>query len=349
VKNLVQLGEICTFQNGRAFKKSEWSESGLPIIRIQNLNKASAAFNYFSGKYDKRIEVSDGDLLFSWSGTVGSSFGPHLWNRGKGLLNQHIFRVSLSRSIDKHFAYYALLEIASEIEKSVSGAVGLVHVSQGTLKNFQIPVPPLPEQKRIVAILDEAVAGIATAVANTEINLANARELFESYLNSVFAEPSDNWIERKLGDLCTIKHGFAFKSEYFASNGAYVVLTPGSFFEHGGFRDQGEKSKYYTGEVPEGFILEKDDFLIAMTEQAVGLLGSSLIVPEADLYLHNQRLGRVRVRERIDWHNDFFFHQFNSTGFRDAVQATASGVKVRHTSPSKLEAISVQVPPNRTD
>jgi type I restriction enzyme S subunit len=217
------------------------------------------------------------------------------------------------------------------------------------LKTLSIPLPIREEQKRIVAILDEAFAGIATALANTRKNLANARELFESYLNSVFTETPDNWRERKLGDVCTIKHGFAFKSKYFAPIGDYVVLTPGSFFEYGGFRDQGGKTKFYTGDVPEGFILEKDDFLIAMTEQAVGLLGSSLIVPEADLYLHNQRLGRVRVREGFDWHNDFFLHQFNTTRFRDAVQATASGVKVRHTSPTKLEAISVQVPPNKID
>ena len=217
-------------------------------------------------------------------------------------------------------------------------------------RNLEISYPgDLTEQKRIVAILDEAFAGIATAVANTEKNLTNARELFESYLNAVFTETPNNWMERKLGDICTIKHGFAFKSKYFSESGDYIVLTPGSFFEYGGFRDQGDKTKYYTGDVPDGFILEKDDFLIAMTEQAAGLLGSSLIVPEADLYLHNQRLGRVRVREDFEWHNDFFFHQFNTTRFRDAVQVTASGVKVRHTSPTKLEAIYVEVPPDKTE
>ena len=208
--DLVRLGDVCRFQNGRAFKKSEWTEEGLPIIRIQNLNRLSAPFNYFSGEYDRRIEVSDGDLLFSWSGTVGSSFGPHIWSRGKGVLNQHIFRVSVDDSVDKKYAYYALLAITGQIEKNVSGAVGLVHVTQSRLKEFTIPLPNLAEQKRIVTILDEVFAGIATAVTNTEKNLANARELFESYLNHMFSRLPPGTNQQSLSALCgsaTITYG----------------------------------------------------------------------------------------------------------------------------------------------
>ena len=103
-----RLGDLFTFKNGRAFKKEEWSKSGLPIIRIQNLNNENASFNYFSGEYSKDIVVEPGDLLFSWSGTVGSSFGSHLWNREVGVLNQHIFKVGLSANIGKRYALYAL-------------------------------------------------------------------------------------------------------------------------------------------------------------------------------------------------------------------------------------------------
>ncbi|MEH1835052.1 MAG: hypothetical protein V7L29_24085 [Nostoc sp.] len=112
------------------------------------------------------------------------------------------------------------------------------------------------------------------------------------------------------------------------------MLTLGSFYESGGYRDQGNKTKYYIREIPNGFILKKSDFLFAMTEQAVGLLGSSLIVPESDKFLHNQRLGLVQITNGFEWHNDFFFHQFNTRIFRSAVQSSASGVKVRHTSPN---------------
>ncbi|MCF2151093.1 restriction endonuclease subunit S [Desmonostoc muscorum LEGE 12446] len=154
------------------------------------------------------------------------------------------------------------------------------------------------------------------------------------------------WIEKKLGEICLIKHGFAFKSQFFTSEESdYVLLTPGSFYESGGYREQGEKTKYYIGKIPNGFILKKGDFLFAMTEQAPGLLGSPLIVPESNRFLHNQRLGLVQVFDGIDWHNDFFFHLFNTQEFRAAVQSSASGVKVRHTSPNKLGAISIRFPP----
>jgi len=84
-----------------------------------------------------------------------------------------------------------------------------------------------------------------------------------------------------------------------------------------------------------------------MTEQAAGLLGSSLIVPESNRFLHNQRLGLVQVQTGFEWVNDFFFHQFNTRRFRDAVQESASGVKVRHTSPKKLGAVTVTFPPTK--
>ena len=73
-----RLGDLFVFKNGRAFKKEEWTTKGLPIIRIQNLNSEDAPFNYFAGEYGQDILVEPGDLLFSWSGTVGSSFGSHL-------------------------------------------------------------------------------------------------------------------------------------------------------------------------------------------------------------------------------------------------------------------------------
>jgi type I restriction enzyme, S subunit len=155
------------------------------------------------------------------------------------------------------------------------------------------------------------------------------------------------WVEKKLEDVCSIKHGFAFKSEFFTfEKSDYVLLTPGSFYEGGGYREQCEKTKYYVGKIPDGFILNKGNFLFAMTEQAVGLLGSPLIVPESDKFLHNQRLGLVQVSDGVDWYNDFFFHQFNTQEFRSAVQSSASGVKVRHTSPNKLGAIVIRFPPS---
>jgi type I restriction enzyme S subunit len=193
-----RLGDLFAFKNGRAFKKEEWTTKGLPIIRIQNLNNGDASFNYFAGEYSQDILVEPGDLLFSWSGTVGSSFGSHLWSGEPGVLNQHIFKIGLRETIAKRYAFHGLRYITAEIEQSVNGAVGLVHITKEKLNEFTLAVPPLAEQQRIVGLLDEAFEGLATAKANAEKNLQNARALFESHLQSVFTQRGPGWVDSTL-------------------------------------------------------------------------------------------------------------------------------------------------------
>ena len=156
---LSKMGDVFDMVNGRAFKTSEWSPTGLPIIRIANLNSVNADYNYYNGTYDTRIRIKHGDLLFSWSGTKGTSFGPHLWKRNDGLLNQHIFKMNAkSIPIDLTFAYYYLKTVVPKIEEKAHGSGGLVHITKSELNNFEIPTPPLDEQKRIVISLESEQA-----------------------------------------------------------------------------------------------------------------------------------------------------------------------------------------------
>ena len=104
----MRVKDICNLQNGRAFKQSDWGSEGVPIIRIQNLNNESAPFNYYVGEYDSVHEIDNGELLFSWSGTPGTSFGAFRWYRGKGVLNQHIFKVIPKIEVNKDYLKYAL-------------------------------------------------------------------------------------------------------------------------------------------------------------------------------------------------------------------------------------------------
>lgn len=91
-----QIGDVCRLINGRGFKPYEWQKSGLPIIRIQNLN-GSEDFNYYSGSYDPKILIENGQLLFAWSGSRGTSFGPHVWNGSQALLNYHTWKVAVTK------------------------------------------------------------------------------------------------------------------------------------------------------------------------------------------------------------------------------------------------------------
>jgi type I restriction enzyme S subunit len=105
-------------------------------------------------------------------------------------------------SVDKEWLYYFLAQprFREEGAERMSGAVGHKRVAKDFIEGYPIPIPPLPEQRRIVGILDEAFEGIATAKANAEKNLQNARALFESHLNSVFTKCGPGWVDRRLGD-----------------------------------------------------------------------------------------------------------------------------------------------------
>jgi type I restriction enzyme, S subunit len=247
------------------------------------------------------------------------------------------------------FMFYQVLgpTFKEKLEEQASGTTVPI-VNKSKFNSIPIVLPCIEEQRRIVTLLDEAFADIAIAKANAEKNLQNARELFESQ-RQLLLQPKDDWHEATLADLCNIKHGYAFEGEYFSDAGDHVLLTPGSFFETGGFRDRGEKTKYFTGLIPSNYVLNQGDLLVAMTEQAAGLLGSPLLVPESNRFLHNQRLGLVTGKPNIPWTNTFFFHVFNLEAVRKAIHASASGAKVRHTSPGKVGAVKVVFPNNQAE
>ena len=152
------------------------------------------------------------------------------------------------------------------------------------------------------------------------------------------------WREITLGSAIHIKHGFAFKSRYFADSGKYIVLTPGNFEEEGGFRLRPGKDRAYVGDISESFILAEGDLIIAMTEQGPGLLGSPAFVPESDRFLHNQRLGLVDEVDLSILSRRFLYYLFNTRAVRGQIIGSASGTKVRHTSPERIYRVRVRVP-----
>lgn len=153
------------------------------------------------------------------------------------------------------------------------------------------------------------------------------------------------WESRCLGELLRIKHGFAFQSKYFTEEGDFILLTPGNFFEEGGFRPKNGQEKYYSGTVPAEYLLSCGDLVVVMTEQADGLLGSSALIPESGRYLHNQRIGLIVDLNEKHVDKPFLYHLFNSKLVRRQIAATASGTKVRHTSPSRIYDVVVMMPP----
>ncbi len=152
------------------------------------------------------------------------------------------------------------------------------------------------------------------------------------------------WKAKKLGDLIHIKHGYGFKSRYFTNNGSHILLTPGNFYDAGGFKYT-SKTKYYVGPIPDNFIHKRDDLIVAMTEQAEGLLGSTALVPEGNKYLHNQRLGLISILDEKELDKGFLYRLFNTPLIRLQIRASANGTKVRHTSPSRIYLVKINLPP----
>ena len=155
------------------------------------------------------------------------------------------------------------------------------------------------------------------------------------------------WSFEKIGNLCRIKHGFAFKGEFFTDSGEFILLTPGNFNETGGLKLKGDKEKYYRGEIPADFILEEGDLLIVLTDlmQNAPILGGAAFIPVSNRFLHNQRLGKVEHLNlsRID--AKFFFYCLNDESYRGQVRSSATGSTVRHSAPERVYNCQIPLPP----
>ncbi|MFN6353719.1 MAG: restriction endonuclease subunit S, partial [Cyanobacteriota bacterium] len=190
----VPIGDLCELRNGRAFKPVEWTDEGLPIVRIQNLNNRQAKFNHFQGEVDANHLLSGGELLFAWSGTPGTSFGAHIWEGGKAALNQHIFRVDFDEgSLQKDFFRYAINQKLNDLIDIAHGGVGLRHVTKGKFEQTEVCLPPLNEQRRIAAKLDTTLASVDAC----RQRLDGVAELLKRFRQAVLAAATSGELTRE--------------------------------------------------------------------------------------------------------------------------------------------------------
>jgi type I restriction enzyme S subunit len=161
-----------------------------------------------------------------------------------------------------------------------------------------------------------------------------------------------SWTPTRLGELIEIKHGWPFKSEFFNEDltGRPIVVNIGNFVYTGGFRFESTSVKEYRDNYPKDFELSPGDILLVMTCQTAGgeILGIPARVPnDGRLYLHNQRLGKVIIKDQQYVCSDYLYRLFLWKEFNRALVTTASGTKILHTAPSRIEAFVFNLPPLR--
>ncbi|MFD1136639.1 restriction endonuclease subunit S [Paenibacillus urinalis] len=300
-------------------------------------------------KYVKECDVKSNKFKFTSNHILYGKLRPNLNKVAlpnfNGICSTDIFPIIIQEGKTvKEYIYHILhgQDFVKYASSRTNGA-NLPRVNSNTILDYEILLPPLETQKQIAKKLDTA----AELIAMRKRQLTELDNLIKSTFYDMFGDPVENekgWLVSPLREELNVKHGFAFQGEYFSNEGEYILLTPGNFYEEGGYRNRGDKQKYYRGKIPQEYILNKDDLLIAMTEQAPGLLGSPLIVPESNKFLHNQRLGLI-VLKKYDISKLYIFHLFNHQNIRKLIHLQATGTKVRHTSPKKIENLMVPLPP----
>ena len=163
---------LADYINGFPFKPAEWGAKGRPIIRIQNLTKEHAAFNYYDGTIPERNHVKDGDILLSWS----ASLGVFVWNRGDAWLNQHIFKVVPDpKRITRGYFVWLARWFLNHMEAEAHGST-MQHITKPKFGSFPVPLPSLNEQAEIEAYINQETQDIDLAIARTEDEIKLIRE-----------------------------------------------------------------------------------------------------------------------------------------------------------------------------
>lgn len=320
-----KVGEIAKHSLGKMLDKAK--NKGEPKPYLRNLNVRWFDFDLsdvlemrFLPEEKDRYTVIKGDVVICEGGYPGRAA---IWERDEPIYFQKaLHRVRFNEpERSKWFLYYLLSKDFDGTLKNHFNGTGIQHFTGEALAQFEIPLPPLFEQQRIVRILDEAFAAITTARVNTEKNLQNTRALFESYLQSVFKERGTGWEDTKLDLVCGFQNGFAFKSSTFKPSGAPIlrisniqdgrVDTDGLvFFQPSDYRENLDRYR-----------IVEDDLLIAMSGATTGKLGFNT---EKTIFYLNQRVGKFEPSEKL---NKRFLYYFMCTKVKENLRISAGAAQ----------------------
>ena len=317
------LGNLCRIRTGKKDVNEGNPDGEFPFFTC-------AAEHTFSDNYSFDTEA----LLIAGNGDVGKVS----YYKGKFEAYQRTYVLSDFKEVSPRFLYLILDgKLRDTVSKQKLGNT-MPYIKVGMLTDFQLPVPSLAERQRIVGLLDEAFEGLATAKANAEKNLQNARALFESHLQSVFTQRGPGWVEHTLGDLIEIQNGYAFKSTDYTDAGYFVIRI--SNVQDGEITLANPRFIKLADKKLERFILNDGDILISLT----GNIGRVGIIQEDQLpAVLNQRVARITVKDQSADLN-FLFRFLLSRTFRESLQEAGHGAAQQNVSTKEIESVRLSLP-----
>lgn len=327
-----KLGEVCNILTGKLNANAAVENGKYPFFTC---SREIFAIDYFA--FDCEA------ILLAGNNAVGDFNVKHY--KGKFNAYQRTYVITINQEAPLLYKYlYVQIENALKEFKAKSVGAGTKFLKLDIIKNLKIHLPPLPEQKRIVAILDEAFEGIDRAIANTEKNLANSRELFESYLNAIFTQKGDGWEEKKLGDVCEkVEYGSSAKS---LLEGEIPVLRMGNI--QNGTIDW--NNLVYTSDKEEinKYLLKYDDVLFNRTNSDEHVGKTAIYKGEMPAIFAGYLIRIHRKEELIDADFlNFYLNSYTAREYGKSImsrsinQANINGTKLK-CYPISLPSLSIQ-------
>lgn len=355
---LKTIKEVCVIKPPKSEVRKKLK--GDELVSFVPMNDLGECAKHFESHQERPLsEVSGSYTYFAENDVLLAKITPCFENgklgiarnlkNGVGFGSSEFVVLRSKGSIDPEYLFYFLSQDIFRRDGAavMTGAVGHRRVPKEFIEEHLIPTPPLPEQKRIVAILDEAFEGIDAAIANTQANLAAACELFESYLNKVFAGLEQTYETLALSKILDISHGYAFKGPTFKKSedtSKPIILTPGNYTDKANLSFTSYNTKRLFGDVPTEYLFQEGDLTVVMTDLSskMKILGKPAFIDKPNI-LHNQRIGRLLFKsERVV--PRFVFHYLRTKPVNDRIKHTSTGTMVRHTAPKRILENLISLP-----
>jgi type I restriction enzyme S subunit len=327
-----RLGEVCEVVAGQSPDGKFYNSEGKGLPFYQGKKEFGEKFINAPTTWTTQTTkiAKEGDILMS----VRAPVGPVNVSTEEICIGRGLAAIRCGKQLSRDFLFYQFLHLQPDIAGK-EGAV-FASINKSEIEAMPVACAPLAEQRRIVAVLDEAFEGIATAKANAERNLLNAKAIFESHLQSVFTKRGPGWVETTLGDEVEFAAGYAFKSSGYAKSKEGTRLLRGDNIMQGEFR--WEDSAYWPSNdtLPyDRFLLEENDIVLAMDRPLVSAGLKIACVSKRDLpCLQVQRTARMRVSSSLLWR--YLFHLLRSQGFVAYLLDGQTGLGVPHISGKQI-------------